>query len=352
MSPRVSRRSWQKIILGTALCAVLTGLIACQPASQSTDNDTSPGQGVSIRSAHSSWVEEQFQTEIVNIGLEKLGYKIESPKELEYPALYLAIANEYLDYSVVYYTPAHNQFFDNAGGEEKLEGVGIITPKGMSGYQIDKKTADQYNITNIEQLKDPEIAKLFDSDRDGKANLVGCNPGWFCELALDHQLKVYGLEDTVEHDRGSYTALLADAITRYNQGESILFYAYNPHWVSAVLKPDEDVVWLEVPFTSLPESMGNLTENDTTVNGKNLGFTRAQQKMVANRQFLARNPVVKRWFELVQISVEDMNAESLRIREGENRFKDIRRHAEQWVSENQAQFDNWLEQAKQTTNNK
>ena len=35
-------------------------------------------------------------------------------------------------------------FLKNAGGEEKLELVGLLTPKGMQGYQIDKKTADKY----------------------------------------------------------------------------------------------------------------------------------------------------------------------------------------------------------------
>ncbi|MBP0020967.1 MAG: hypothetical protein J7647_25840 [Cyanobacteria bacterium SBLK] len=29
---------------------------------------------------------------------------------------------------------------------------------------IDKKTAEEHNITSLEQFKDPEIAKLFDSD--------------------------------------------------------------------------------------------------------------------------------------------------------------------------------------------
>lgn len=338
----------RQFILLTALASCLTSIIACQPATNS-ENNTSPNQGVSIRSAHSSWIEEQFQTEVVNIGLEKLGYQIAPPKQLEYPALYLAIANQNLDYSVVYYSPGHQQFFDNAGGEEKLQGVGILTPEGTQGYRIDKKTAEKYNITNIEQLQDPEIAKLFDSDGDGKANLVGCNPGWACELAIEHHIEAYQLQDTVEHDRGNYTALLADAITRYNQGESIIFYAYNPHWIGAVLKPDEDVIWLEVPFTSLPESMGNITANDTTIDGKNLGFQKSQQRMVGNREFLAENPMAKRWFELVQIPIEDMNAESLRIKNGENRSEDIRRHAEEWVRENQAQFDRWLEQAKEAS---
>ncbi|MGD1809112.1 glycine betaine/L-proline ABC transporter substrate-binding protein ProX [Dapis sp. BLCC M126] len=331
-----------KIILGSILTSLLIIFTSCQQVPNS--------QSVTIRTAHSNWIEESFQTNIVNIGLEKLGYKVEKPKEIGYPALYISVANGDLDYSVVYYQPGHKKFFENAGGTEKLEGVGTLTPPGIQGYQIDKKTADKYKITNIEQLKNPEIAKLFDSDKDGKANLVGCNPGWFCELTIDHQIEAYGLQDTVEHNRGQYTVLLADAITRYEKGESILYFAYNPHWISAILKPGEDVVWLEVPFTSLPESLKNLSEKDTSVDGKNLGFQRSKQRIVANKKFLEANPVAKRWFELVEIPVADMNAESLRIKEGEDKPEDILRHAQEWVKNHQQKYDNWLETARQAAN--
>ncbi|MDY7005211.1 MAG: glycine betaine/L-proline ABC transporter substrate-binding protein ProX [Cyanobacteriota bacterium] len=191
-----------------------------------------------------------------------------------------------------------------------------------------KKTADKYKITSIQQLQDPEIAKLFDSDRDGKANLVGCNPGWGCESIIDEHLKTYGLEDTVEHNKGQYTVLLADAITRYKQGQAIIYYAYNPHWISTVLKPGEDVVWL-------------------SVDGKNLGFSGSKQQIVANKTFLEANPVAKRWFELVQIPVADMNTESLRIKNGEDKPEDILRHAQEWVKNNQQKYDSWLEIARQ-----
>ncbi|NEQ73754.1 MAG: glycine betaine/L-proline ABC transporter substrate-binding protein ProX [Okeania sp. SIO2C9] len=332
------KQKYLKIILGTILTSLLIVFTSCQP---SPNNES-----LTIRSAHSNWIEELFQTEVVNIGLEKLGYKVEKPKQIDYPALYISIANGDLDYSVIYYQPGHKKFFENAGGEEKLEGVGILTPNGIQGYQIDKKTADKYNITNLQQLKDPEIAQLFDSDKDGKANLVGCNAGWGCELAIDHQIEAYGLEDTVEHNRGQYTILLADAVTRYQKGEPILYYAYNPHWISAVLQPGEDVVWLEVPFTSLPESMGNLSEKDTSVDGKNFGLPKGDQGIVANKKFLEANSVAKKWFELVKIPVADMNAESLRIKEGEDKPEDILRHAQEWVKDNQKEYDNWLEVAR------
>jgi len=336
------KQKYLKIILGAILTSLLIIFSSCQQIPNS--------QTITIRSAHSTWIEESFQTNIVNIGLEKLGYKVEKPQQIEYPAIYISIANGDLEYSVIYYQPGHKKFFDNAGGEEKLEGVGILTPKGMQGYQIDKKTGEKYNITNIEQLKDPEIAKLFDSDKDGKANLVGCNPGWACELNIDHQIEAYGLQDTVEHNRGQYTVLLADAITRYQKGEPILYYAYNPHWISAVLKPEKDIIWLEVPFTSLPESMKNLTQKDTSVDGKNLGFPRTKQGIVANKKFLEANPVAKRWFELVEIPIEDMNVESLRIKEGEDKPEDILRHAQEWIKNHQQSYDSWLETARQSTN--
>ncbi|NET40902.1 glycine betaine/L-proline ABC transporter substrate-binding protein ProX [Okeania sp. SIO2B3] len=331
-----------KIILGTILTSLLIIFTSCQK--------TPNFQTVSIRSAHSNWIEESFQTNIVNIGLEKLGYKVEKPKIIDYQALYISVGNGDLDYSVIYYLPGHEKFFENAGGEEKLEGVGNLTPNGNSGYQIDKKTADKYNITNIEQLKDPEIAKLFDSDGDGKANLVGCNPGWFCELIIDNQIEAYGLKDTVEHNRGQYTILLADAITRYQQGKSIIYYGYNPHWIYTVLTPGEDAIWLEVPFTSLPKSMGNLTEKDTSLDGKNLGFPLLQQHIVANKKFLEANPVAGKWFELVQIPVADMNVESLRIKEGEDKPEDIMRHGQEWINNNQQKYDSWLETAIKAAN--
>ncbi len=335
------KQKFRQLALGIILTTFLIALISCQ--------STSPVKKTRVRAAHSNWVEEHFQTEIVNIGLEKLGYQIEKPKEIDYPAIYLSVANGDLDYSASSGEKAHEEYFNNVGGEKKLERVGVLTPNLVQGYQIDKKTADKYKITNLGQLKDPKIAKLFDSDGDGKANLVGCNPGWFCEQIIDHQIKAYGLEDTVEHNRGQYIVLLGDVITRYKQGKSVLYYAFNPHWVSTILKPDRDIIWLEVPFTSLPESQKNLTEKDTTIEGKNLGFAVDRQRIFANKEFLAANPVAKRWFELVQIPAEDINVESLYIKEGEDSPEDIRRHAKEWVENHQELFDSWLEEAKKAT---
>jgi glycine betaine/proline transport system substrate-binding protein len=70
--------------------------------------------------------------------------------------------------------PLHQDFYDKAGGDEKLSRTGGYIKGCAQGYLIDKATADKYGIANIGQLTDPKNAKLFDANGDGKADLVGC----------------------------------------------------------------------------------------------------------------------------------------------------------------------------------
>jgi len=339
-----------------ALGAVLTTAAACgtgttpeATAPEGAEEGTEvagalPGDGVTVTPAYGT-LEELFQTEIVNMGLEQMGYEIGSAKELEYATMHVDIANGGIDYTAVHWEQLHQDFFEESGGEEAMLREGIIVADVLQGYLIDKATAEEYDITNLEQLQDPEIAALFDTDGDGRANLTGCNPGWGCELVIEHQLDEYGLRDTVQHDQGQYFALIADTITRYNQGEPILYYTWTPLWVSGVLAPGEEVEWLNVPYTSLPDAQGEVAEEDTTVDGKNLGFALDQIRVLANRDFAESNPAASAFFELVQIPIDDVSAQNQLIQDGEDSPADVRRHAEEWIAENQEQFDSWVAEA-------
>ncbi len=300
----------------------------------------SPGSGVSTYGI--------FVTEVMNIGLEELGYQTKPIKQLDVPIVHVAVSNGDLDFYGDHWEKLHNKFFIENGGEEKFQRVGTVIVDALQGYQIDKKTADKYKITSLEQLKNPQIAQLFDSDGDGKANLTGCNPGWGCELVIEHHLDAYGLRNTVEHDQGNYDALMANVVARKQQGEAVLYYVYTPSWIPILLEPGKDATWLEVPFTSLPKEQGAVSEQDTVVDGKNIGFAVDRVRVVANKQFLISNPAAKHLFELISIPIEDVNAQQKLVQEGENQLKDIRRHAEEWVKKNQEKFDGWLEEARKT----
>lgn len=309
-----------------------------------TDSKENPGQGTTIRSAYGT-LEELFQAEIINIGLEQLGYEVIPPAEVEYDITHTAIARGYLDYTASHWKPLHNNYYEANSGGETMERVGTLIEDARQGYLIDQETAQEYNITEISQLQDPELATLFDHNGDGKANLTGCNPGWGCAAMIDHHLNAYGLRDTVEHDQGNYFALIEETFSSFEQNEPILYYTWTPLWVSNELQPEQDVTWLEVPYTDLPRDRAENT--DTKVDGKNLGFPVNQIGVLANQQFLANNPAAERFFEVAEIPIEDVSAQNSLMRNGENNPTQIRQHAEEWIQSNQEEFQNWLEQARQ-----
>lgn len=305
-----------------------------------------PGKGVEVQPVDQGLIEEQFQYEVLIAGLEELGYDVKPILHMsgEVVTSHLAVGRGDADFYAVHWDPLHLDFYQKAGGGDTMQKVGKLTPGALQGYLIDKKTADKYNIDNLEQFKDPKIAKLFDADGDGKADLCGCNPGWGCERVIEHQLDTYGLRDTVEHNQGTYFALIADTIARYKAGESILYYTWTPLWVSGTLVPGEDTEWLSVPYTSLPDER---SEVDTTMpDGRNTGFAVNTIRVIANTKFLNANPAARKLFELAVIPINDVSAENSLIRAGEKTEADIKRHAQDWIKAHQAEFDGWIAEAK------
>ena len=304
-----------------------------------------PGKGVSVQPLKSSIAEETFQTMIVMRALEKLGYDVQPIKEIEYAAGHVAIANGDATFLADHWDPLHVDFYNNAGGAAKLFREGTYSGNALQGYLIDKATADKHGINNLGQLKDPNIAKLFDADDDGKADLAGCTPGWGCEKVIEHQLDAFELRDTVTHKQGSYSAIIADTIARFKQGEPVLYYTWTPYWVSGVMVPGKDVIWLQVPFSSLPGERKNV---DTTLpDGSNYGFQANNQRIVANKAFTDAHPDAAKLFSIMQVSSNAISAQNLRMRDGEKSAKDIERHVDAWIKANQARFDGWIEAALQ-----
>ncbi len=306
--------------------------------------DSMPGKGIEVTPAQSTIQEETFQTRLVSHALKDLGYDVKSTKEVDYATIYPAMANGDVTFMADSWNPLHADFYKNAGGDDKLWRKGAYSENALQGYLIDKKTADEYKITNLGQLTDPKIAKLFDADGDGKADLAGCVPGWGCEKVIEHQLTDFKLRDTVTHNQGAYAALIADVIARHKAGKPVLYYTWTPYWVSGVLTPGKDVIWLEVPHSSLPGvAAGKSTK---LANGKDYGFEVNSQQIVANKKFAEANPAAAKLFSEMKLPVGDINAENLRMNEGEKSSADIDNHVSQWIKAHQKTYDGWLADAR------
>lgn len=325
-------------ILALAVC---WAIVSCQPFRLGGAGNGS----VIVRSAYGS-LGELFQTEIVNLGLEELGYQVIDGLEIEYDVLHEAIARGYLEFTASHWNVLHTGFFEE--GQGRLERVGTLLEDARQGYLIDQQTADTYNLTNLEQLRDPQIAALFDLDDDGKADLIGCDQGWGCHDIIEHHLDAYGLRDTVEHRFGEYDDLIkTEVMPRIEQRQPVLYYTWTPYWVSGELQPGIDAQWLAVPYTSLPGN-NDITEADTTTTDNiNSGFAVDQIQILANRDFIAAHPDLAAYFAAIRIPVREVSLQNQRMTEsGESSLADIRRHAEEWVANHSSQFESWLDAAR------
>jgi glycine betaine/proline transport system substrate-binding protein len=310
-----------------------------------------PGEGQQLNVAMPTWDTAYFQSWVVFRLAEELGYEVGSPDILDNPLFYTSVAEGDLHFWADGWFPLHNTFLEPVADRVEIAGT-IVQAGALQGYLIDKATADEYGITSLEDFRDPEIAALFDTTGNGQANLTGCDPGWGCELVIEHHLDAYDLRDYIEHDQGLYSVLMADTVSRYQAGEPIFFYTWTPNWTIVELVPDEDVVWIEVPFASLPEEQAEF-EDATTIEGVmgcvsdpcEMGFPGNDMAIVANSEWLSENPALERLFELVEIPLLDIAEQNALMIEGEDDDADIMRHADEWIEANRELVDSWLAEA-------
>ena len=288
-----------------------------------------------IKMGKADWDTGFFQAEIYKKALEKMGYKVTGPTVMKPQVFYVAAAAGDMDLWVNGWFENHNTYVTEAMG--KVKPVGYVVEKGgLQGYLIDKKTADKFNIKSIIDIK--KHAKEFDINDDGKADMVACPPGWGCEKIITKHFEELGLGEFINPLKADYSASMADTISRYKNGKSILFYTWTPNWSVGTLKLGEDVVWIEAPYSDTKEvKVPNATKSKL-----NMGFAVNDIRAAANVDFLKANPKVEKMLKKASIPLADIAEQNLKMNAGEKSEKAIKKHAEEWIKANQSTFDSWI----------
>lgn len=312
-----------------------------------------PGKGITVKPARANWNTGYFHETIVRKGLTELGYTVKKPKELAVPLFYQTLRLGDVDYWPNGWFPLQDTYIKTGKGKISMVGY-VLKQQGLQGYLVDKKHAESLNITSLEDFKRPEVRKAFDKDGDGKADLTGAPHGWQVVKTISKHIKEYGLKNDVEQVSASYEAAMAANVAAAKNGEPIFYYSWTPSWTVFKLKPGRDVVWINVPY--------NIADNGTkeeleqmTINGLKgavtsplkMGFVVADIRVVANDKFLEKNPAAKKFFEIFSMKLDDLNAQYAKLMAGEKSKRDIDRHADEWIAANKAEWDSWLEQARQ-----
>lgn len=339
-------KSLTRILLVIMLTAVLA---ACNtPADSTTDTTDTTSTTIEDKGeltiAKATWDTGWFQAAVFETMLEELGYEVEDLGTLDNAAFYTSAALGDVDMWFNGWFPLHDPFLEGDQVAGRVQPVGFQVEAGaLQGYLVDKATADELGITSLMDFTDPEIAAAFDSDGDGKADLIGCDAGWGCETVIENTLDELELRDSITHQQGTYSALMADTIGRYSRGESILFYTWTPNWTVSQLKLGEDVVWIEAPIESVGPVDGI---PGCVVDPCAMGFDPADIRAVANTELLENNPDIATLLELVEIPLNDIAEQNQLMVDGEDSDEDIARHAAEWIAENREQVDAWLEAAR------
>jgi len=311
-----------------------------------------PGEGKTLRFARSDSLGANYVQDVILIeGLKKLGYKVQM-STLGSTASMLAASQGDMDFVSDINMPQQEASYVKVKDKLDMIGEGSIIGGGTNGYYVDKKTAEAYNITNIEQLKDPKIAALFDTNGDGKADMVNCDPGWRCGDVVDYQIEKFGLKDTVQSVRAKYEALLAETFARHKRGEPILLYTWTPSWVTDTLKPGVDAVWLPIPFDALPENVespgGHMVKGIVGCAGGQdpcrMTTGSWNWMMMVNKDFNAANPAVRKLVEVMRWPTSTWAQWETQLNK-DSSDRALKKLGEAWIADNQATFDDWVAEA-------
>jgi glycine betaine/proline transport system substrate-binding protein len=330
---------------------ILLGITIAAAFSCTKESETE--KAATIRPARATWNTGFFQEALVRKGLEALGYQVEKPKDLQNPIFYQSVALGDVDYWTNGWFPNHNSQLPK-NFYEKADTYGyIVKAGGLQGYLVSKAEVEKFNIQSLDDFKRDEVKKAFDSDGDGKADLTACPAGWGCENVIAHHMEVYDLDPHVNPIKAAYEAGMASALARYKSGEPIFFYTWAPNWTIFKLKPGKDVMWINVPEI-IPKASQKPAVDRMTATGVQgavsdpikLGYVVSDIRIVANKKFVENNPGAGKFFELVTIPLNDINAQNTRMNEGEKTQQDIERHADEWIAANTAKWEKWLAEAR------
>ena len=288
-----------------------------------------------VKMARANWDTGYFQAEVYKQALEKMGYTVTEPKTMKPSVFYLAAAAGDLDLWVNGWFGTHDTYIKEAKG--KVKPVGNVMAKGgLQGYLIDKKSADKFGIKTVMDIK--KHAKQFDSNGDGKADMVACPPGWGCEKKIAKHFAELGLGDFINPVQADYSASMADTIAKYKNGKSVLFYTWTPNWTVGALELGKDIVWIEVPFSETR----TIKVPNATKPKINMGFDADDIRPAANVDFLKANPKVEKMLKKASIPLADVAAQNMKMNAGEKSEKAIKKHANAWIKANQSTFDSWV----------
>ena len=330
-----------------------------------------PGEGVSLTMCRADWASGYIQAEIVRQILQKAGFEVSDPAEIELgPSnAFTAMAEGSCDFWANSWYPGHFSWFENQLSDGSLvadhvEAVpGLFQDAGVQGFLVTKSWAEENNISTIDQINaDEALWSQLDSDGNGKGEILGCPENWTCDDIIENQIAFGNGStpwDNMEETKAGYDALYAEMVDRVNNGEPGILYTWTPTSYVTVLVPGENVLWLSVE--AVLDSSNPLGKEGGASHAQGEGFSGFDASMCTQpcqlgwepadiqvsmrTDRLDETPFLRHLFPLIKPSILDIAFMQVDQDAGDGSQAHIIELASGWMAANADHVDGWIASA-------
>lgn len=214
-------------------------------------------------------------------------------------------------------------------------------PNGVNGDQamcVTKSTAERTGIKDLSELSNPDMAKNFDTDGDGKGEIWIGAAGWASTNVEKIRAKSYGYAETMQLKEMDETLALAEVDNAVAQKKNIVFFCYTPHHMFAlhelvILKEPayDEAKWVVKQPTDDPQWLENSSAP--------VAWNTAKLKIHYAASLEKSNPEVAKLLSQVKLDTEAVSKMTFALVVEK---KDPAEFAKDWVSKNGSLVDSWL----------
>ena len=214
-------------------------------------------------------------------------------------------------------------------------------PNGVNGDQamcVTKGTAERTGIKELTELSNPDMAKNFDTDGDGKGEIWIGAAGWASTNVEKIRAKSYGYAETMNLKEIDETLALAEVDNAVAQKKDIVFFCYTPHHMFAL----HELVILKEPAydeakwdVKQPTDDPNWLENSSAP----VAWNTAKLKIHYATSLEKSNPEVAKLLSQVKLDTDTVSQMTYALVVEK---QDPAEFAKNWVAKNGSTVDSWL----------
>ena len=354
---------------------------ADEPADEPEDSGSAdqPGEGKTALMGRANWSSGYVQAQILHDLMEELGYDVSSPDELEFaPDLgYQTMAEGDMHFWANSWYPGHLSWWEGERTDgtsigdhlERIEGS-LMPGGGLQGMLITKSWAEENGITTMRDINDnPDLVAALDTDGNGLGEFYGCPEDWTCDDIMASQI-VFAGWDNLEQTQAGYDAMFAEFLDKVQNGEPAIIYTWTPTAYLAQAVPGELTMWLSHPNSEVLDDSNPLgreggaeyaqQRDDGTIgytglsadtclqgpDGCQVGWLAADIEITANKDWLADNPAARALFNEFRPPLIDLAIAGVALSNSDGAQADVEAIAAQWIADNRALADEWLDAAR------